>query len=63
MDYCPVGYVLADHSRTGCRGGGTALVYQNSLAVKKINAGEKTSFELSEWIVQSASHNLRIIVI
>ena len=60
---CPVGYVLADHSRTGRRGGGTALVYRNSLTVKKIDAGEKTSFEFSEWTVQSASHNLRIIVI
>ena len=60
---CPVGYVLADHSRTGRRGGGTALVYRNSLTVKKIDAGEKTSFEFSEWTVQSASHNLRIILI
>ena len=38
-------------------------VYRNSLTVKKIDAGEKTSFEFSEWTVQSASHNLRIIVI
>ena len=61
---CPVGYVLADHSRTGRMGlGGTALVYRNSLTVKKIDAGEKTSFEFSEWTVQSTSHNLRIIVI
>ena len=54
---------MADHSRTGRRGGGTALVYRNSLTVKKIGAGEKTLFEFSEWTVQSASHNLRIIVI
>ena len=60
---CPVGYMMADHSRTGRRGGGTALVYRNSLTVKKISAGEKTSFEFSEWTVKSASHNLRIIVI
>lgn len=60
---CPVGYVLLDHSRNGRRGGGTALVYRNSLTVKKIDAGEKTSFEFSEWTVQSASYNLRIIVI
>ena len=60
---CPVGYVLAGHSRTGLRGGGTALVYRNSLTVKKIDTGEKSSFELSEWTVQSTSHNLRIIVI
>ena len=62
-EFCPVGYMMADHSRTGRRGGGTALVYRNSLTVKKIGAGEKTSFEFSEWTVQSASHNLRIIVI
>ena len=39
---CPGGYVSANHSRTGRRGGGTALVYRNSLTVKKIDAGEKT---------------------
>ena len=39
------------------------MVYQNSLTVKKIDASEKTSFEFSEWTVQSASHNLRFIVI
>ena len=39
------------------------MVYRNSLTVKKIDAGEKTSFEFSECTVQSASHNLRIIVI
>ena len=33
------------------------------LLLKKIDAGEKTSFEFSKWTVQSASHNLRIIVI
>ena len=60
---CPVGYVLADHSRTGRRRGGTALVHRNSLTVKKTDAAEKTSFEFSEWTVQSASHNPRIIVI
>ena len=60
---CPGGCVLADNSRTGRRGGGTALVYRNLLTVKRIEAGEKTSFEFSEWTVQSASHNLCIIVI
>ena len=62
-ELCPVGYVSADHSRTSRRGGGTALVYRNSLTVKEIDAGKKTSFEFSEWTVQSSSHNLRIIVI
>lgn len=36
---CPVGYVLVDHSRTGRKGGGTALVYRHSLTVKTIDAG------------------------
>ena len=48
---CPVCYVLADHSRTGRRGGGTTLVYWNSLTVKKIATGEKTSFGFSELTV------------
>ena len=59
---CPVGYVLADHSPTGRRGGGTALVYRNSLTVKKIDACEKTSFEFSEWTVQSASHLISVLL-
>ena len=60
---CPEGYYLADHPRSTGRGGGTALLYRDSLAVKKIEAGEKTSFENSEWLVQSKHHNLRIVII
>lgn len=37
---CPEGYYLADHPRSTGRGGGTALLYRDSLAVKKIEAWE-----------------------
>ena len=63
-ELCPVGYVLADHSRTGRRGCGTALVYRNSLTVRKIDAGEKAHlsfpsfFELSEFYYYYYCHFL-----
>ena len=31
--------------RTGRRGGGVALIYRDSLSVRRIDAGEKESFE------------------
>ena len=45
-------------------GGGTALLYRDSLHVKKIDAGEKESFEFLEWIEQQpSSHNLGIVIV
>ena len=38
---CPVGYVLADHSRTGCRRGGTALVIGIRLLLKRLTLVRK----------------------
>ena len=55
---CPEGYCLADHPRSTGLG-----LYRDSLAAKKIKAGEKTSFEYSEWLVQSKHHNLHIAII
>ena len=53
-----------DQPRVGRRGGGTALVYRDSLNVVKISAGERESFEHSEWSVQlPSSHNLRVVII
>ena len=63
-ELCPHGYRFIDHPRLGRRGGGTGVVYRDSLGVKKVDAGEKESFEFSEWIVTSlSSHNLRVIII
>ena len=53
-----------DQLRVGRRGGGTDLVYRDSLNVVKISAGERESFEHSEWSVQlPSSHNLCVVII
>ena len=45
-------------------GGGTALIYHDAFNVSKIDAGEKVSFEFSEWkAVIPSSHDLRIFII
>ena len=63
-DLCPDGYKFIDHPRLGRRGGGTGLVYRDSLGIKKADAGEKESFEFSEWTVtSSSSRNLRVVII
>ena len=55
---------VIDHPRLGRRGGGTGLAYRDSLGIKKVDAGEKESFEFSEWTVTlSSSHNLRVVII
>ena len=62
-ELCPDGYKFIDQPRVGCRGGGTGLVHRDLLGVKKIVAGEKDSFEFSEWTVTSYLHNLRVVII
>ena len=42
-ELCPVGYKIS-----GRRGGGVALIYRDSLSVRRIDAGGKESFENSE---------------
>ena len=46
---CPDGYKLLDHIRTVRRGGGTGLLFRDSLTVTKVDGGEKELFEFSEW--------------
>ena len=57
-ELCPVGYRISDRPRTGRRGGGVALIYRDSLSVRRLDAGEKESFEYSEWTISSPSLNL-----
>lgn len=63
VEVCPEGYKIVDHPRTGRRGGGTALIYSDSFSVKKADAGQKDSFEFSEWLVTSSSHNVRVVIV
>ena len=54
---------MLDHPRASRPGGGTALVFKDIFVVKKIDGGERKSFEFSEWILQHGSSKLRVIII
>ena len=64
-ELCPNGYKILDHARSDCRGGGTGIIYHESLNVKKIDAGvsARYSYEFSEWIVKSGWYSIRIAII
>lgn len=57
------GYNFVDHPRVGRCGGGTGLIYRDTLRVQKVEAGEKESFEFSEWVVSTVSHKFRLFII
>ena len=59
------GYKILDHTRSDCRGGGTGIIYHESLDVKKIDAGVsvRNLYELSEWIVKSGGYSIRTAII
>ena len=42
-------HTFVHQDRQGRRGGGTGLLYKKNIDVKKIDSGEKTLFEVSEW--------------
>ena len=46
-ELCPDGYKLLDHVRNCRQGGGTALLFRDSLTVKEVGVGAKMSFEFS----------------
>ena len=48
------------HNRSGRKGGGTGLLFKENIGVKKTDASEKTSFELSEWSPSSNSFWARL---
>ena len=45
------------------RGGGTGLVYRDSIKVNKAASGDLGSFEFSEWLVQLGSEKLRLCIV
>lgn len=59
----PPGFKLLDHIRDGRTGGGTALLVRDSLPEKKADAGEETSFEYSERIVDCGFRKVKIMMI
>ena len=54
------GYNFLDHLREGRCGGGTGLIFRDSLRVKNVDAREKSSFEFSEWTVTTVSNCIRL---
>ena len=53
VEITPPGYKLLDQPRSGRVGGGTALLLRDNIDVNKIDAGERNSFEFSEWIIKT----------
>ena len=56
-------YNFLDHLREGRCGGGTGLLFHDSLCVKKVETGEKSSFEISEWTVTMVSNCICLFII
>ena len=64
-ELCPDGYKILEDYRMDRRGGGTGVIYRQSLDLRKVDSGisGKNSYEFSEWVIKSPSHNLRVVVI
>ena len=63
-DLTPPGYSKLIHCpRADRRGGGTALLIWECLNVIKTFSAERSSFEVSEWLINSGSRRLRVIVV
>ena len=60
---CPPGYKFADHGRDNRRGGGTGLLYRDSINAVKGDAAELCSFEYSEWKINSGPQRIRLFII
>ena len=59
----PPGYKLFDHTRSDRRGGGNAQLIRENLHASRVDAGERTSFEFSHWMVEFQTRKLQIIII
>ena len=60
----PPSYKFVHQPRTsGRRGGGTGLLYKDSIKVTKVDAGEKTYFEFSEWRLTQGSFRARLVIL
>ena len=63
-ELCPDGYRFMGQNRIGRNGGGTGIMYRDSLNAKRIDGGEHESFEFPEWMVSGRStKKLRIVII
>ena len=59
----PQTHKFLHHNRSGRKGGGTGLLVRENIDVSKIDVGEKTSFEFSEWSLNTYSLRARLSII
>ena len=60
----PQGYKLHHCPRSDRRGGGTALIFKESINVEKVSVAGKGSFEASEWSINpAATTRLRVVIV
>lgn len=60
----PPGYKTLVHCpRPGRRGGGTALLVKEGINVSNVYSDEKTSFEVSEWLVSFGPTRVRTFIV
>lgn len=59
----PAGYRLLHRPRADRVGGGTALLYKESFNIRQIAAGEKSSFEFSEYVIDTSSFQFRLVML
>lgn len=57
-EICPYEYTFIGHNRIGRRGGGTELMFRDSLGVKKVDGKE-----FSEWLITGNASNVRLVII
>ena len=55
LQIVPPGYRFVHRPRNDRAAGGIGLLYRDAIAVRKIDDGEKESFEFSEWKIPSGS--------
>ena len=59
----PAGYRLLHRPRADRVGGGTALLYRESFNIRQFAAGEKSSFEFSEYLIDASSFQFRLVIL
>ena len=63
IEATPPGYKLCDHPRPDRTGGGTAIVFRDTLCITKLAADVLNSLEYSEWKIVSGSFLVHFVVI
>ena len=59
----PAGYRLLHRPRADRVRGGTALLYKESFNIRQFTAGEKSSFEFFEYLIDASSFQFRLVII